>query len=131
MARTIEVRILGRIYLILLTVVLTAFGSFAADFRSRWPIAILGLLPLLLIGSRFERIEFDGKRIARRGPFAFLEWLISGKRPELDLDSIEMITTEAIRSRRGLRQIKFFYKIMVSGSGTQIIVTLANSRKSS
>jgi tetratricopeptide (TPR) repeat protein len=128
MARNIEVRVLGRIYWILIIIIFTAAGSLMTDYRLRWPIMLLSLLPLPLISSRFEKITFNGRLIARRGPFAFLEWIVSGKRQELETDCVEMVTTEAIRSRRGLRQVKYIYKITMGGGGVQIVIMLPNSR---
>src|SRR5207249_3366635 len=123
MEQTVEVRVLERTYWLILTFVLTVICSLAADYRAESLYLFIGLVPLLLVSSRFEKIVFDGAVIARRGPFAFLEWLVSGRRQELPLDMIEMITSEAIRSRRGFNQVKYLYKITVAGSGIQIIIS--------
>src|SRR5207244_4075923 len=126
MARIIEVRVLGRIYLLLLILVITAICSLITVYSTPLPVLLLVITILILIGSRFERILFDGRRIARRGFFAFLEWVISGRRQELHLDLIEMITSEAIRSRRGLNRIKYRYRIMIAGGGIQFGITFSS-----
>src|ERR1051326_2201480 len=129
MVRPIEVRVLTRVYWIVVMVIVTAASSIFANFHSSWSLVLMGLVPLLILGARFERIMFDGTVLARRGPLAFFESLISGHRQELPLDHIEMIATEAIRSRRGLHQVKYFYKITIAGDNIQINIMLTSSRK--
>ncbi|MEW6733978.1 MAG: hypothetical protein AB1489_21810 [Acidobacteriota bacterium] len=131
MATTIEVQVLGRIYWLLVTIVMTAAGSLLASYHSQWPVLILGLVPMLLLGWRYERIVFNGIRIERRGPIALLEGLVSGQRQILPLDAVEMVTTEAIRSRRGLRQIKYLYRITLAGANVQIGIMMAIRHHSS
>lgn len=129
MSQRIEVRVLGHIYLVLTLIVFTAASSIAANYRSGWSLVVLSLLPLLVIASRYEKIFFDGARLGRRGMFALLEQLVAGRAQEFAVDNIEMIATEAIRSRRGLQRIKYLYKVLVAGDNLQIVITLTNKSK--
>src|SRR5688572_25474374 len=129
MPQRIEVRVLGHIYLVLTLIVFTAAASIAANYRSGWSLVILSLLPALIIASRYEKIFFDGRRLGRRGMFAFLEQLVSGRSQQFDVENIEMIATEAIRSRRGLQRIKYLYKLLVAGDNKQIVISLTNKSK--
>jgi tetratricopeptide (TPR) repeat protein len=128
MKQKIEVRVLSHIYWIMGLIVLTAAASLSIDTYSDWIVGLLILAITFILVGRLEKVSFDGKDIVRSGLLAFLESVISGKKTSLALDQIEMVATEAIRSRRGLRHIKYLYKIAISGKNIQLIL-MVNSNQ--
>lgn len=122
MKQKIEVRVLSHIYWIMGLITLTAATSLSFDSQSDWIVTLLVLATVFILIGRLEKVSFDGKEVVRSGLLAFLESIISGKKTSLSLDQIEMVATEAIRSRRGLRRIKYLYKIAISGKNIQLIL---------
>lgn len=132
MEQTISVRVLSSVYWTVALVSLTASASFFTRSYATPAFCILLFVPLVLLASHFERIIFDGKTLMRKGLLAFLESIVFGHPMSLPIDTIEMVATEAIRSRRGLQQIKYFYKIIVAGGNIQIVIRLnGRSKKNS
>lgn len=126
---TLRVRSLGSLYKTLGLVVLTASVSSAlTSSESRIALWLLALLPLILAGAYFESVTFDGCHIWRSGLFAYFEKLISGRRPSLKVEDIEMVTTEAIRSRRGFKRVKYSYRVFLTGQAIGIPVIFKGGR---
>ncbi|KAF0247450.1 MAG: hypothetical protein FD167_3145, partial [bacterium] len=131
MKKKIEVRVLSHIYWVMALIVLTAASSLSMDYHPLLLLMLLGLVGLFILASKFETITFDGKQVIRQGVLAFLETFLSGQKPQIALDQIEMVATEAIRSRRGLRHIKYLYKVAISGSSVQLIVMVNGAKNNS
>ncbi len=130
MKKKIEVRVLSHIYWVMALIVLTAASSLSLE-HPLLLLMLLGLVGLFILASKFETITFDGKQVIRQGVLAFLETFLSGQKPQIALDKIEMVATEAIRSRRGLRHIKYLYKVAISGSSVQLIVMVNGAKNNS
>jgi tetratricopeptide (TPR) repeat protein len=129
MAATIEVKVLKRVYWCAALAVVTGVCSLVFNYHYSQATALLGMLPLLLIAARMEKFVFDERMLSRRGPLAFLESLITGRRQSMPLDDIEMIATEAIRSRRGLHQVKYFYRVSIAGNNIIFSMLLAGGAR--
>jgi tetratricopeptide (TPR) repeat protein len=131
MKKKIEVEVLSHIYWVMALIVLTAASSLTLDHNPIMSIFLLGIMGLLILAAKFETISFDSKLVIRKGFLAFLETFLSGQKPQIALDQIEMVATEAIRSRRGLRNVKYLYKVAISGNGIQLIVIVNGAKKNS
>lgn len=129
MKEKIEVKVLTHIYWMLAIIIVTAASSLSTADSSNLIIALLISAIAFIFASRFEKVSFDGKLLIRTGLLSILESLISGQKPEITLDKIEMVATEAIRSRRGLHKIKYLYKVVVSGGNVQLVVMLNGAKK--
>ncbi|MEM4251856.1 MAG: hypothetical protein QW828_08495, partial [Candidatus Bathyarchaeia archaeon] len=119
---------LSSVYITLALVVLTASLSSTLTSESRLAVWLLALLPLILVVAYFECVVFDGSRIWRSGLIAFFERLTSGQCLSLKVDDIEMVTTEAIRSRRGLKRVKYCYRVLLTGQAVGIAVLFKGGR---
>lgn len=131
MKKKIEVRVLSHIYWVMALIVLTAASSLSMDYNPLLLLLLLALVGLFILAAKFETITFDGKQIIRQGTLAFLETFLSGQKPQIALDQIEMVATEAIRSRKGLRHIKYLYKVAISGSSVQLTIMVNGAKNNS
>lgn len=125
---TLRSHSLSSLYRTLGLVVLTASLSSALTSESGLAVWLLLLLPLVLAGAYFERVTFDGDRVWRTGLMARLERLTSGQSLSLKVEDIEMVTTEAIRSRRGLKRVKYSYRVLLTGQAVSIVILFKGGR---
>lgn len=129
MSTNLAVKVLTRTYWLIAFATLAAAASLIAKFDWRWASSMALVTVLTIIASRFEAVKLTQDRLVRTGLIAFLERWFSQKNNSLPLDRVEMITTEAIRVRRSLKRIKYFYKVVVSGHNTSITVMLLGNRE--
>lgn len=131
MKKKIEVQVLSHIYWVMVLIVLTAASSLSIGHNLLTLLGLLAIIGILILAAKFETITFDGKEIVRKGTLAFLETFLSGQKTQIDLDKIEMVATEAIRSRRGLRNVKYLYKVAISGNSVQLLIIVNGAKNNS
>ncbi|MBL8148483.1 MAG: tetratricopeptide repeat protein [Blastocatellia bacterium] len=130
MSRNIKASTLGHIYRLLLLVSFTALISVLVSQDYIFLIFGATLFLLLLVASRFEKITFNGQVLKRSGLFAFCESLLTRQKQALQIEQIEMVTTEAIRSRLGRKKFKYVYKVTATGEGTHIPIMVSSGKPS-
>lgn len=114
--RSVSVRTLSRFYLTatgLLTI--AAFVAVSAN----WLFVAVALLVCgaiaIPIFSSADRLKYDGVRIKRVGIVAWLQRLTRARRTTLELDQIELIETEAVRTLRQQGAVRYRYHTAITG----------------
>lgn len=94
-------------------------------FRTHYTVAGLLLLtgfPALLIASRFEDIQFDGRVIRRRGLLALTGEKIFDEPVSITLDEVELVATDAGRVQLGSSRLLYRYRTVIVGNGIEFTV---------
>ena len=77
------------------------------------------LVPLAAAAA-LDRIEFDGRRIKRKGPMAFLLTHLANVRQQLSITDIETVTTETSSLSFSNGEARLSYRTHISGAGADI-----------
>jgi tetratricopeptide (TPR) repeat protein len=109
-------------YLLSAAVVLTVGAAMLQDGLFRPAIFCWSLLALLAAAAALDRIEFDGRAIARRGPVAFLLSRLARVRQRLSISDVESITTETIRISFANGDARLSYQTCISGEGIEVVI---------
>lgn len=80
------------------------------------------MLAPLMAAAALDRIEFDGSRIRRKGPLAFLLTHLAGIRQQLTVPDIETITTETTSVSFSNGEARLTYHTRINGAGAEIII---------
>jgi tetratricopeptide (TPR) repeat protein len=84
-----------------------------------WALACLAAawlaIPLLALS---DRISFDGERLSRQGPLAFIFQLVSGTRRQLRVIDFERVDTQAVRTLRRGGRVRYRYRTQIIGKST-------------
>ncbi|HWC75929.1 MAG TPA: hypothetical protein VG778_00610 [Blastocatellia bacterium] len=81
----------------------------------------LWLVPVV-IAAIFDRIEFDGHTIRRRGPLTFLLGKLTRARQQLAISDIEAISTETTSLSFANGDARLIYRTHIHGAGVEIVV---------
>jgi tetratricopeptide (TPR) repeat protein len=88
-----------------------------------WALVALAVAWLVLPSLAWtDRIVFDGQSLTRRGAVPFLLYLVSGRRPRLNLADIERVDTNAVRTLRRGGSVRYRYRTQVAGKGISFVL---------
>lgn len=68
---------------------------------------------IIYFAGRYEKVCFDGQRLWREGLTSYFERIFSRQSTSIQIEDVELVSTEAIRSRR-LRRVKYCYNVKIT-----------------
>ena len=83
--------------------------------------------PLNLSLAFFDRVVFDGRKLARTGVVALVSRL-RGRRLELSIDRIERIETSAVRTLRSSGRVRYRYRCQANSDGVNLVFASGGQR---
>lgn len=113
--RQIAIRPQQPLFWLLLAALLLAGALAAGNLYQRGVWLFSGVFVALVIGFAWDAIVFDGEKLKRRGPGAWLYGLLLGRNPELTLEELETISSY-VEDKRG-HGGTLIYRTVISGLG--------------
>jgi tetratricopeptide (TPR) repeat protein len=109
-------------YTLSVAVLLTAGSALLRNGSVAEAVICWVLLIPVILAAAFDRIEFDGQIIRRRGPLAWLLGRVSGTRRELAINDIESVSTETTSLSFANGDARLIYRTHIHGGGVEIVV---------
>ena len=109
-------------YALAAAVLVTAGSALVKNDLVIFGATCFGLLAPLAIAVALDRIEFDGRRIKRRGPLAFLLAHLANVRQQLAISDIETVTTETTSVSFSNGEARLSYHTRISGARAEISI---------
>jgi tetratricopeptide (TPR) repeat protein len=116
------IRVSPGAYLATASVLTFCSGLLLQSENDFWALVFLSMAWLFIPALAFtDRIAFDGERLARQGPVAFLHRIVSGRRSQLRLADFEKVDTHAVRTLRRGGRVRYRYRTQILGKGTAFV----------
>lgn len=100
----------------------TFFSGFLIYLEQDWAAAALFLAAWVILPALFygDRVEFDGKRIARTGILPRFWATLNASRSSLKISDVEQIETQALRALKRGGNVFYRYRTTIRGKGVRL-----------
>ncbi|HXG66586.1 MAG TPA: hypothetical protein VNO70_15910 [Blastocatellia bacterium] len=109
-------------YLIAIAVLATVGAALLNNGATAAAFAVWGSIAPITLFALLDRIEFDGEKIRRRGPLAFLLTHLARVPQALAVADIETVSTEVTSLSFASGDARLLYRTRISGAGVEITI---------